>query len=153
MAERRDALKIIGSISATCAFPFAADELYAQHEGTHGAVSGQAALPEPAYFNKADFATIAAIAERIIPQTDTPGAGAAGVPAYGGVGVAEQADQGAAVCRVGGEGAVGDFRAAVRALRRGAGEGYRGAFFQGGEGVDSRWLLDVEGGYGGYVRV
>ena len=35
MAERRDALKIIGSIGATCAFPFAADELYAQHEGTH----------------------------------------------------------------------------------------------------------------------
>lgn len=82
MAERRDALKIIGSISATCAFPFAADELYAQHEGTHGAVSGQAALPEPAYFSKSDFATIAAMAERIIPATDTPGAGAAGVPAY-----------------------------------------------------------------------
>ncbi|MCX6586484.1 MAG: gluconate 2-dehydrogenase subunit 3 family protein [Acidobacteria bacterium] len=82
MAERRDALKIIGSISATCAFPFAADELYAQHEGTHGTVSGQAKLPEPAYFSKADFVTIAAMAERIIPQTDTPGAGAAGVPAY-----------------------------------------------------------------------
>lgn len=82
MAERRDALKIIGSISATCAFPFAADELYAQHEGTHGVPAGQAALPEPKYFSKEEFATVAAMAERIIPTTDTPGAIAAGVPAY-----------------------------------------------------------------------
>jgi gluconate 2-dehydrogenase gamma chain len=82
MAERRDALKIIGSISVTCAFPFAADELYAQHEGTHHVAAGQAALPEPTYFSKEDFRTVAAMAERIIPQTETPGAGAAGVPAY-----------------------------------------------------------------------
>lgn len=82
MAERRDALKIIGTISATCAFPFAADELYAQHEGTHNVDAAQVKLPEPSYFSKEDFATIAAIAERIIPATDTPGAIEAGVPAY-----------------------------------------------------------------------
>ena len=31
MANRRESLKIIGAIGATCAFPFPADELYGQH--------------------------------------------------------------------------------------------------------------------------
>ncbi len=78
---RRTSLKIIGTIGATCAFPFAADELYAQQEHTH--TEGVAAqLPEPTYFSKQDFALIAQVAELIIPATDTPGAIAAGVPAY-----------------------------------------------------------------------
>ena len=28
---RRHALKILGTVTATCAFPFASDELYGQH--------------------------------------------------------------------------------------------------------------------------
>jgi len=35
METRRDTLKIIGAIGTTCAFPFAANDLYGQHQ--HGA--------------------------------------------------------------------------------------------------------------------
>lgn len=77
--DRRDALKIIGSIGATCAFPFSADELYGQH--THH--SGQAAvLPKPSFFSEKEMTMISRVADLIIPATDTPGAIAAGVPAY-----------------------------------------------------------------------
>jgi hypothetical protein len=80
--DRREALKIIGAISATCTFPFPADELYAQHADHPGA--GQAAaLPSKAsFFGERDFKTVTRLADLIIPATKTPGAVAAGVPFY-----------------------------------------------------------------------
>lgn len=73
MDSRREALKIIGAIGTTCAFPFAADELYGQQAGVVSA--GR-------FFTAAEMATLAVLADRIIPPTETPGGAAAGVPAY-----------------------------------------------------------------------
>ncbi len=78
--ERREALKIIGAISTTCAFPFSADELYAQHAHNAGA---PAKLPEkPRFFTEHEFRLVTRVADLIIPETDTPGALKTGVPAY-----------------------------------------------------------------------
>lgn len=79
MSDRREALKIIGAIGTTCAFPFSADELYGQH--SHPSPSA-AALPAPRFFTADERRTVSRIADLIIPPTDTPGAAAAGVPAY-----------------------------------------------------------------------
>jgi gluconate 2-dehydrogenase gamma chain len=80
MARRREALKIIGAISATCAFPFASTELYGQHQ--HPAPGKQAEPEGTPYFSAADGALVSRIAELIIPETSTPGAVGAGVPGY-----------------------------------------------------------------------
>jgi hypothetical protein len=80
MGDRREALKIIGAIGTTCAFPFASDELYGQH--VHPAAGKQAPVAAPKYFGAADFAMVSRIADLIIPQTETAGAVAAGVPGY-----------------------------------------------------------------------
>ncbi|MGA8028608.1 MAG: gluconate 2-dehydrogenase subunit 3 family protein [Bryobacteraceae bacterium] len=74
--DRRSVLKIIGAIGATCAYPFAGDELFGQTEHAHQHV------PSSRFFNDADFQLISRIADLIIPETDTPGAIGAGVPAY-----------------------------------------------------------------------
>jgi hypothetical protein len=78
-SDRRSVLKIIGAIGATCAYPFAGDELYGQTAHAH--------TPAPAvttnrFFNDSDFQMISRIADLIIPETDTPGAVGAGVPDY-----------------------------------------------------------------------
>jgi hypothetical protein len=81
MPGRRESLKIIGAIGATCAHPFSASELYGQH--SHPVPVPQAAADSaPRFFTPDEFAMISKIAGLIIPDTSTPGAVAAGVPAY-----------------------------------------------------------------------
>jgi gluconate 2-dehydrogenase gamma chain len=81
MASRRESLKIIGAIGATCAFPFSADELYGQH--VHVSNSAPTEGPyTPEFFSTDEFETLSRITELIIPTTDTPGAIGAGVPRY-----------------------------------------------------------------------
>jgi len=78
-SDRRSVLKIIGAIGATCAYPFAGDELFAQTAHSHGSAP---AASTRRYFNDNDFQMISRIADLIIPETDTPGAVGAGVPDY-----------------------------------------------------------------------
>jgi len=85
MESRRSALKIIGAIGATCAFPFGADELYGQQAGhLHHAAPAQAATGpyQPKFFSASEMHTLSKLADSIIPPTGTPGAAAAGAPQY-----------------------------------------------------------------------
>ena len=81
--DRRGALKIISAIGATCAYPYASDELYGQTtEHQHENAPPAPAPVKPAFFKDADFRVVARIADLILPATDTPGAVGAGVPIY-----------------------------------------------------------------------
>ncbi len=92
--DRRSLLKIFGAVGATCAYPFASDELFGQTaEPHHHETSPQQPDSLPQFFNKADFATISRVVDLIIPATDTPGALAAGVPAYVDLVIARNTDQ------------------------------------------------------------
>ncbi len=79
---RRQALKMLGAIGATCAFPFAGDELYGQHVHTTLAQTPPPGPYAPAFFTPAEYASLSRLTDVIIPPTDTPGAAAAGVPEY-----------------------------------------------------------------------
>jgi gluconate 2-dehydrogenase gamma chain len=79
---RRHALKMLGTIGVTCAFPFAGDELYGQHVHTTVAQSPASGPYTPAFFTPAEYATLSRLTDVIIPATGTPGAAAAGVPEY-----------------------------------------------------------------------
>jgi gluconate 2-dehydrogenase gamma chain len=72
METRRENLKILAAISATCAFPFSADELFGQEK----------VQPAAKFFTEDELKVVSRIADLIIPNTDTPGAVAAGVPYY-----------------------------------------------------------------------
>jgi hypothetical protein len=73
---------MLGTIGATCAFPFAGDELYGQH--VHSVlVQTPAAGPfTPAFFTPTEYAVLSRLTDVIIPPTGTPGATGAGVPEY-----------------------------------------------------------------------
>jgi len=79
---RRQALKMLGTIGVTCAFPFSGDELYGQHVHTTLAQTPAPGPYAPAFFTPAEYATLSRLTDVIIPPTDTPGAAAAGVPEY-----------------------------------------------------------------------
>jgi hypothetical protein len=81
MAERRQALKIMGAIGVSCMFPYEADELYGQEQHVHRE-GPPAPLPPVKAFNKEEFALVSRVADLIIPATSTPGALGAGVPFY-----------------------------------------------------------------------
>jgi hypothetical protein len=81
MENRRDTLKIIGAIGTTCAFPFAANDLYGQHQHAPQ-VQAPRGPYTPKFFNATEYETVSRIADLIIPPTDTSGAIAAGVPEY-----------------------------------------------------------------------
>jgi gluconate 2-dehydrogenase gamma chain len=93
-SDRRSLLKIFGAVGATCAYPFASDELFGQTaEAHHHEAPPAHEDAQPQFFNKADFATISRIVDLLIPATDTPGALAAGVPAYVDLVIARNTDQ------------------------------------------------------------
>ena len=74
METRRENLKILAAISATCAFPFSADELFGQQQGQVPAA--------PKFFTGDEMKLVSRISDLIIPNTGSPGAVAAGVPQY-----------------------------------------------------------------------
>jgi hypothetical protein len=90
--DRRSLLKIIGTVGATCAYPFASDDLYGQTADQHHHTPPEQQA-QPRFFNEADFKTISRIAELIIPETDTPGAIRSGVPSYIDLIIARNTDQ------------------------------------------------------------
>jgi hypothetical protein len=73
---------MLGAIGATCAFPFAGDELYGQHVHTTLAQTPASGPYTRAFFTAAEYAALSRLTDVIIPATDTPGAATAGVPEY-----------------------------------------------------------------------
>jgi gluconate 2-dehydrogenase gamma chain len=93
-SDRRKVLKLFGAIGATCAYPFAGEELYGQTAHEH---SNAAPASPGRFLNDADFKTVARIADLIIPPSDTAGAIQAGVPEYIDWVIARDAEQQALV--------------------------------------------------------
>ena len=77
---RRHALKMLGTVTATCAFPFASEELYGQH--VMFVPQAPAGPYRPSFFSADEYAVVSRLTDVIIPDTDTPGASSAGVPEY-----------------------------------------------------------------------
>ena len=79
---RRHALKMLGTVGLTCAFPFAGDELYGQHVHVSLAQTPAGEPYAPTFFTPAEYTTLSRLTDVIIPPTSTGGAAAAGVPEY-----------------------------------------------------------------------
>ena len=79
---RRHALKILGTVTATCAFPFASEELYGQHVMFAPGQAPAAGPYKPSFFTPEEYTALSRLTDVIIPETDTPGASRAGVPEY-----------------------------------------------------------------------
>ena len=79
---RRHALKMLGTVTATCAFPFASEELYGQHVMFAPGQAPAAGPYTPSFFTPDEYAVLSRLTDVIIPETDTPGASRAGVPEY-----------------------------------------------------------------------
>ena len=79
---RREALRLLGTITATCAFPFASDELYGQHVHLAPAQAAAGGTYSPGFFTAPEYVALSRLTDVLIPPTDTPGAAAAGVPEY-----------------------------------------------------------------------
>jgi hypothetical protein len=79
---RRHALKLLGTVTATCAFPFASEELYGQHVMFAPGQPQAAGSYTPSFFTPDEYAVLSRLTDVIIPETETPGASRAGVPEY-----------------------------------------------------------------------
>jgi hypothetical protein len=79
---RRRALKILGTVTATCAFPFASEELYGQHVMLVPGQTPVAGPYRPSFFAADEYAVLSRLTDVVIPETGTPGASGAGVPEY-----------------------------------------------------------------------
>ena len=80
--SRRHALKMLGTIGLTCAFPFSGDELYGQHAHVTLAQTPAPGPYSPTFFTAAEYSTLSRLTDVIIPASTTPSASAAGVPEY-----------------------------------------------------------------------
>jgi len=79
---RRHALKMLGTVTATCAFPFASEELYGQHVMFAPGQAPAAGPYQPSFFAPDEYAVLSRLTDVIIPETGTAGASRAGVPEY-----------------------------------------------------------------------